>query len=459
MNRRQFIGRGSAIAAGTLILPNSLFAFRQNPVDKVRVGFIAAGFRGQTHIAEMLKRNDVEIVALADPNEIMIERSQQLIENSGGKRVKVYNNGDYDYRNLLAREDIDAVFVSSPWKWHLKHGTEAMRAGKIVAMEVCGAMTLNDCYEYVRAYEETKVPVMMMENVCYRRDVMSVLHMVKSGLFGELIHGQGGYQHDLRGVLFNDGKSAYNSGVEFGEKGFSEAKWRTNHYLNRNGELYPTHGIGPLATMFDLNRGNRMIRLQSMSSKARGLNKYVAGHEKGGKNHPNALLKFKQGDVVTTQIQCANGETLLLTHDTSLQRPYNLGFRVQGTHGIWQDYGWGNPDQGFIYFENKMDYSHRWDNTKEWLSKYDHPLWKKQAELAENSGHGGMDYFVDNAFIECIKRNIEFPLDVYDLASWYAITPLSELSIANNGMPQDIPDFTNGSWKKRKPVFGMSSQF
>ena len=146
--------------------------------------------------------------------------------------------------------------------------------------------------------------------------------------------------------------------------------------------------------MFDLNRGNRMVKLQSMSSKSRGLNKYVAEHEKGGENHPNAHIDFKQGDIVTTQIKCANGETLLLTHDTSLQRPYNLGFRVQGTEGIWQDFGWGDPSQGFIYFEKQMEHSHRWENTKEWLEKYDHPLWEKHATAAENSGHGGMDYFV-----------------------------------------------------------------
>ena len=459
MNRRDFVGNSSLLAASALILPHSLFSFGKNTSKKVRLGFIATGFRGQTHIAEMLKREDVEIVAIADPDSSMLKKAQRLIEKSTGKRALEFGEGDYDYRNLLKREDIDAVFVCSPWEWHLKHGTESMRAGKIVAMEVCGAMTLDECFEYVKVYEETKVPIMMMENVCYRRDVMAILNMVKLGMFGELIHGQGGYEHDLRGVLFNDGETAYNSGVEYGEKGYSESKWRTNHYLKRNGELYPTHGVGPLSTMFDINRGNRMIKLQSMSSKARGLNKYVSEHEKGGVNHPNAQLKVTQGDIVTTQIQCANGETFLLTHDTSLQRPYNLGFRVQGTEGIWQDFGWGDSNQGHIYFEKRMEHSHKWENTADWLRNYDHPLWTKHAASAKNSGHGGMDYFVDNAFIECIKRNIEFPLDVYDLASWYAITPLSEKSIENGGEPQDIPDFTKGAWTTRTPVFGSSSDY
>ena len=179
MKRRTFISRSTAFTAGALVLPNSLFSFGSNTKNKVRIGFIAVGYRGQTHVSEMLKRNDVEIVAIADPDERMIERTQQLIEKSTGNRVPAYAKGDYDYRNLLTRSDIDAVFVSSPWEWHLQHGTESMKAGKIVAMEVCGAMKLEDCFEYVKTYEETKVPIMMMENVCYRRDVMAILHMVK----------------------------------------------------------------------------------------------------------------------------------------------------------------------------------------------------------------------------------------------------------------------------------------
>ena len=458
MKRRTFLQQTS-LAAAALALPQSLKAFVPAIKNKVRLGFIATGFRGQTHIEEMLKRSDVEIIALADPDPRMINDALKLIEKAGWPQPAVYQNGPTDYLNLLERTDIDAVFVSSPWEWHLPHGIAAMKAGKIVGMEVGGAMNLADCWEYVNTSERTQVPIMPLENVCYRRDVMAIFNMVKQGLFGEIVHAQGGYEHDLRGVLFNDGQSAYNSGVEFGKKGYSEAAWRTNHYLNRNGELYPTHGLGPLATMLDLNRGNRLLRLSSFSSKSRGLHQYIVNHPKGGPMHPNANLVFEQGDVVTTQLQCANGETVILTHDTSLQRPYNLGFRVQGTKGIWQDFGWGDPEQGHIYFEDSMKHSHRWDNTQKWHEQYDHPLWKVNAQAAESSGHGGMDYFVDNAFIECIKQNKPFPLDVYDLATWYAITPLSELSIKQNGAPQDIPDFTRGSFKNRQPIFGKDGEY
>lgn len=458
--RRSFVKTSALAGFAALISPSSLFAYSSDtPLKKVRLGFIGIGFRGQAHLEEMVKRKDVDIIAFADPDKRMLEMAQKTLAKNNFPVAKEFSDGDYDYRNLLKDPSIDAVIVSTPWEWHKVQGIDAMYAKKIVGMEVCGAMQLQDCWDYVKAYEETKVPIMMMENVCYRRDIMAVLNMVRKGMFGELVHAQGGYLHDLRGVLFNDGDKPYNSGVEFGEKGFSEAKWRTNHYVNRNGELYPTHGLGPVSVMFDINRGNRLLRLSSFSSKARGLHKYIIEHPKGGEQHPNAKVNFKQGDVVTTQIQCENGETILLTHDTSLQRPYNLGFKVQGTEGLWQDFGWGEPNQGFIYFEKKMNHSHKFDSTEKWLNEYDHPLWKKYENEAKNSGHGGMDFFLDNSFIECIKRNVEFPLDVYDLATWYAITPLSEKSIQGNGKVVEIPDFTKGAWKTRKPVFGFDGEF
>jgi len=451
MNRRQFINQ--SILAGAAVSLANIQSFAEEKKTKVRLGFIAVGLRGQTHLEEMAKRNDVEIIAFADPDKNMMARAQSILRKYNHKEAKEFTNGPYDYRNLLKRDDIDAVFVSSPWSWHLPHGVEALEAGKIVGMEVCGADKLQDCWDYVNASEKANVPLMALENVCYRRDIMAVFNMVKKGMFGEILHVQGGYQHDLREVLFNDGTSN-GQGVEFGEKGFSEAKWRTQNYIDRNGEIYPTHGLGPVAAMIDINRGNRLTRMSSIASKARGLHRYIVNHPKGGPEHPNASVNFKLGDIITTQIQCANGETILLTHDTSSPRPYNLGFRVQGTNGLWQDYHAGESDAGFIHFEDKSPH-HAWENSRKYIEEYDHPLWKKNEKASAGAGHGGMDYFVDNAFIECIKREVEFPFDVYDLATWYAITPLSEKSIAEGGQVQDIPDFTKGGWKNRKPIFGI----
>jgi hypothetical protein len=458
LNRRKFIRDAALASAGFAFLPSALKAYSSTKMNRVRVGMIAVGLRGQLHLEEMLKRSDVDVIAMADPDKNMMAMAQSLVKKYNKKAPVEYTNGNTDYQNLLKRADIDAVFIASPWEWHAVQGIDAMNAGKIVGMEVCGAVKLQDCWDFVNTSEKTGIPIMPLENVCYRRDIMAVHNMVTKGMFGEILHLQGGYQHDLRGVLFNDGVTPYNSGAEFGAKGYSEAKWRTQHYVDRNGENYPTHSLGPVGTMIDLNRGNILTSLSSVATKARGLNRYIKEHPKGGPNHPNANIKFKQGDIVTTQIQTTNGETIVLTLDTCSPRPYNLGFRVQGTNGIWQDHHEGEFDRGMIHID-KVSEKHVWDNPQKLLQENDHPLWKQFEASAKDSGHGGMDFFVDNSFIESIKRGVPFQLDVYDLATWYAITPLSEQSIAAGGALQQIPDFTRGKWKTRKPVFGLGSAY
>ncbi len=457
-NRRNFI-KTSALTGAALTLNNSIKAFSNVKKDKVRMGIIGVGFRSHEHMGNFLQREDVEIVAIADPQQRSIDDALKVFKQYNRPEPAIYKNGDHDYKNLLKRDDVDAVMICSPWQWHSIQAIDAMNAGKIPGVEVCGAIKLQECWDVVNTSEKTKVPLMMMENVCYRRDVMAVLNMVRQGMFGELLHAQGGYEHDLRGVLFNDGITAYDSGVEFGKNAYSEAQWRTEHNRTRNGELYPTHGLGPVAVMMDINKGNRLTKLSSVATKARGLHKYIVEHPKGGPNHPNAKVTFKCGDIVTTQIQCANGETILLTHDVSSPRPYNLGFRVQGSEGLWQDFGSGGKNQGHIYFQKQMHHSHKWEDTTQWLTDNDHPLWKKYGAKAEGAGHGGMDFFVDHAFIECVKRGADFPLDVYDYATWYAITPLSEKSIMEGGALQNIPDFTRGKWKTSKQIFALNDDY
>jgi predicted dehydrogenase len=327
-----------------------------------------------------------------------------------------------------------------------------MQAGKFVALEVAGAFSLDECWQLVNTHESTGTHLMFLENVCYRRDVMAILQMVREGLFGELVHFECGYQHDLRAVKFNDGKNAYGGGVEFGEKGFHEAKWRTKHSVARNGDLYPTHGIGPVAMYANINRGNRFAYLTSTASKARGLHEYIVEHPKGGANHPNAQVNFKLGDVVTTVVKTINEESIIISHDTNLARPYSLGFRVQGTNGIWMDVNKS------LLIEGKTK-EHQWEEAKPWLEKYDHPLWKRFGADAKTAGHGGMDFFVFHHFIECAKQNVAPQIDVYDAATWMAITPLSEASIAMGSAPQAFPDFTRGRWIDRKPNFAFGDAF
>ena len=444
MNRRDFVRQTGIATAGFAILPTSSL-FNQLNQTKVRLGFIGVGLRGQSHLDLALRRKDTEIVAVCDIDERMLQMTADLIKKSGRPMPQVFKGDPHAYRKLLEIKGLDGVIISTPWEWHCPMIIDSLQAGiKYVGTEVVLGITLDDHWKVVREAERQKAQVMMLENVCYRRDVMAVLNMVRQGVFGEIIHLQGGYQHDLREVKFNNGKDAIGGGVEFGSKAFSEARWRTNHSVHRNGDLYPTHGIGPVATMIDINRGNRFMSLSCFSSKGRGLHDYVV--KKGGENHPNAKVEFKLGDVVTTMIRCANGETILLQHDTNLPRPYSLGFRVQGTKGLWMDLNRS------IYVEGQSK-AHQWEDAKAWLDKYDHPLWQRWTKDAEGAGHGGMDFFVLHAFIEAIKRKIPTPQDVYDAAAWSAITPLSERSIELGNETVEFPDFTGGQWMYRKNDF------
>ncbi len=452
MQRRKFIKDTAALTA--LGLAKESFGISSNffSNDKVRLGFIGVGARGLGTLQLALQRKDIIVTAICDIDEKAAAKAVKMVTDAGMKAPSLYTNGDHAYRKLLDQKDVDAVFICTPWEWHTPMSVDAMKAGKATACEVAGAMSLDECWQMVRTYEATKTPFMIMENVCYRRDVMAVLNMVRKDMFGELIHLEGGYQHDLREVKFNDGVNYYGGGVEFGDKGYSEARWRTNHSVHRNGELYPTHGIGPIGSYININRGNRFEYLTSMASKARGLNKYIVDHPKGGKDHPNAKINFKLGDVVTTNIMTSNGESITLSHDTNLPRPYSLGFRVQGTNGIWMDVNKS------IYLEGKSP-AHKWEAADSYLKEYDHPLWKRYESEASGAGHGGMDFFVMNAFIEAYKRKEAMPLDVYDHASWAAITCLSEQSIAQGGEPQSFPDFTDGKWMTRKPIFALGEEY
>ena len=460
LNRRSFLQSAAILGAATVVpslseaesAPHTVAGTPSVHKSKINLGFIGVGLRGQSHVELALMRDDCEVIAIADPQAVMVEGCLNIFDEKQKKRPKVYDNGDYDYLELLKDKNIDAVVIASPWEWHTRQAVAAMQAGKYVAIEVAGAFSVDECWQLVNTHEATGKHLMFLENVCYRRDVMAVLQMVREGLFGEMVHFECGYQHDLREVKFNDGKQPYGGGVEFGEKGYHEAKWRTKHSVARNGDLYPTHGIGPVAMYANINRGNRFAYLTSTASKARGLHDYIVQHPNGGPQHPNANIKFHLGDVVTTVIKTINEESVIISHDTNLPRPYSLGFRVQGTKGIWMDVNKSLMLSG-------VTEAHRWQEAQKWLDQYDHPLWKRYGADAKTAGHGGMDFFVFHHFIECAKRNIAPQIDVYDAATWMAITPLSEASIATGSAPQVFPDFTRGRWIDRKPDFAFGDEF
>ncbi len=451
INRRTFLSAGATLA-GSLLMPA---AFAAGGRERLRLGVIGTGMRGQVLLKELLRRDDVDVVALCDIDPVMLARALAMVDKAGKPRPRTVGE-DRDskaYRRMLDADSLDGVIIATPWEWHAPMAIDAMQAKVAVGCEVVAGVSLQDHWDVLNTQLKTGTPYMLLENVCYRRDVMAVLQMVRGGLFGELVHLQGGYQHDLRAVKFNSGDPAkpYGSGVEYGEKGWSEARWRTEHSVQRNGELYPSHGIGPCAMYTNINRGNRFTRINAFATKARGLHNYIV-KQPGGASHPNATVKFALGDVVTTTLSCHNGETILLQHDTSLPRPYSLGFRVQGTDGLWMDVN------NSIHIEG-VSKPHQWDDFKGYQDKYDHPLWRKYGERAAGAGHGGMDFFVIHAFVEALKARAPMPIDIYDAVTWSAITPLSEKSIANGFQTLDFPDFTQGQWRSRKPVFALDGNY
>ncbi len=459
-DRRDFLKvglMGAGVAAVSRAGRASAATSKAGPVilkkrdDRVaRLGFIGVGLRGRSHLDLALRREDTKVVAICDIAPAAIAEAQNMIREAGRPEAAVCTGDEDAYHQLLARDDIDGVIIATPWLWHTRMAVATMKAGKYAGVEVSAANTIEECWDLVDTHEATGVPVMILENVCYRRDVMAILNMVRQNLFGELVHLECGYLHDLREVKFNNGEQPYGGGVEFGDKAFSEARWRTQHSVKRNGDLYPTHGIGPVAEYVNINRGNRFLTLTSMASKTRGLNEYIVKH--GGPDHPNADVRFALGDVVTTMIETALGETIIVQHDTNLPRPYSLGFKVQGTNGLWMDVN------DSIYIEGKSP-AHEWENAASYIDRYDHPLWQRYEQNAVGAGHGGMDFFVINAFVEAVKRQAPTPLDAYDAAAWSAISPLSEQSVAMGGALQPFPDFTRGRWISREPVFALNNEY
>jgi hypothetical protein len=276
---------------------------------------------------------------------------------------------------------------------------------------------------------------------------MAVLKMVREGLFGELVHGECGYCHDLRSLKFRPPDARFGPGTK------GESEWRTLHSITRNGDLYPTHGLGPIANCMNINRGNRMASLTSTATKSRSLKEFILRHV--DKDHPSAKLDIKLGDVVTTVVKCQNGETITINHDTNLPRPYTSNYVIQGTRGIWMEH---RNLVSSIYLD-EISPEHEWEEIEKYLEKYEHPMWFKFLKEGVRGGHGGAGFLKTRSFVECVKRQIPTPIDVYDTAAWIAVTPLSEESIKKGSAPVDFPDFTRGKWMKNEPIFGLSDTY
>ena len=397
-------------------------------MSKLKLGFLGVGGRGaflNKLVAEHFRY--VDIVAVCDVYEDRAKDAAEAVKGFRGVAPKYYTNAD----ELLADEEVNIVIISAAWEAHAPLAVKAMRAGKITGLEVGGAYSLDDCWAMVRAYEETKTPFMFLENCCYGKAELLATSLVRKGKLGEVVFCHASYCHDLRDEISGGVKNRH---------------YRLRNYLNRNCDNYPTHNLGPIAKILNVNRGNRLLKLTSVASKSRGLSAYVQGKEE------YAFLQdktFAEGDVVCTNITCADGTLISLKLDTTLPRAYSREFLVNGTKGIFkEDNNLVLTDEtGFDHEKNMREYVNSADNFKDYLPS----IWKEEMNEALKAGHGGMDAIMLGEFFDAAENGKEMPIDVYDAATWMAVTCQSEASISAGGMPVEIPDFTNGKWIMREP--------
>ncbi len=397
-------------------------------MKKVKTALIGLGNRGLSLLKTIILPNPKSIVtAVCDVYADRLQTAQKLVV----EKEKAEPFVTQKYMDIIGKPDVDLVVIASSWETHIPIALECMRHGKRVAMEVGGSYSIEQCYDLVRCYEETKTPFMFLENCCYGKRELMILNMVEKGILGEIVHCAGGYHHDLRNE------------VAFGKE---NRHYRLRNYLNRNCENYPTHELGPIARVLNINHGNRMISLTSTASKAAGLQSYAAQQK------PDDLTltsgSIMQGDIVTTVIKCSGGETITLTLDTTLPRYYSRGFQVRGTKGMYEE----ETDSIFLdekSVKDEWNWKPEWGNAAKHEEQFLHPIWKDYLKQGVRGSHDGMDWLMFDRMFDCILQNQPFEIDVYDAASWMSITALSEKSIILGSHPVEIPDFTNGFWISR----------
>ncbi len=423
---------GKPMTQRTDLGPAPKTPFAAPPMDLVRIGFVGVGGMGTAHVRNLTRIDGCQITAVCDIVPEHAERAAAIIQEAGSPPPALYTDGERDFERLCAEEELDLVYTATPWEWHVPVCLSAMKNGKHAVTEVHAAYTIEDCWALVEAAESHQKHCIMMENCNYGRMEMLCFNLVRKGYLGEILHAEGGYLHDLREVKFADE---------------GEGLWRRAHSMERNGNLYPTHGLGPVANCMDINRGDRFSTLVSMSTPSRGLQLWAEEHYPP--EDPKRQEHYVLGDVNYSIIQTALGRTILVGHDTNLPRPYSRINKVQGTRGIFSDY----PSR--VYVEGISE-PHTWDDASVWLEEHDHPLWKEMAERSAGAGHGGMDFLEDYRLIKCLREGIPTDMNVYDAAGLSVVTPLSEWSVANGGAPIEFPDFTRGQWQSwpRWEVFG-----
>ena len=390
----------------------------------VRIGIVGTGLRGRSVLSELLAIDGVRIVAVADTVPEKMARAVKMCTDAGMAAPATYD-GERGFERLVARDDVDFVYTATPWEWHVPVLLAALRAGKHCGSECPVGTTLQDLWALVDASEAAQRHCLQLENCNYGYNEMLVNRLVHDGVLGEVLYGSAAYLHDLREILFEDR---------------DEGLWRRGWHTRMNGNLYPTHGLGPVAWYMDLNAGDRMTYLVSMSTPERGLTLHREATV-ADRTNPKWTERYVTGDLNSSLIMTAKGRNILLQHDVSNPRPYSRLNGVQGTKGVFEDY----PAR--IYIDGQEG-GERFGPIDKWKATHEHPLWTRVGELArKKGGHGGMDFIMAYRLVECMREGLVPDFDVYDAASWSAPMPLSQMSVAQGSAPMAFPDFTRGQWQ------------
>ncbi|MDR0427542.1 MAG: Gfo/Idh/MocA family oxidoreductase [Dysgonamonadaceae bacterium] len=411
------------------------------PIPTVRIAFIGLGMRGPGAVSRMTHIDGVEIVALCDVVEENVKMANEILADRGFPKAQEFYGDTEVFRQVTALPNVDLVYVATDWLHHAKVGIQALKDGKHVAIEVPSAMNLDEIWELINLAEEKRLHCIPLENCCYDFFELTTLNMVQQGVLGEILHGEGAYIHGLE--RFWD---------KYWKNDSDSLGWRMDYNMRHRGDLYPTHGIGPVCQALNIHRGDKMNFLVSVDTKAVGNLEYVKG--KTGEYPEN----FRNGDHTSTLIRTEKGKSILIEHNVTSPRPYSRMYQLTGTKGFANKYpieGYA-LDLGEIDAEITADYenlnAHSFVPKKlreQLMQKYKHPIVKDIEEDAKTvGGHGGMDFVMDYRLIYCLQRGLPMDMDVYDLAEWCCLIPLTEMSLDNNSSPVEIPDFTRGAWNK-----------
>ncbi len=411
----------------------SVMGLRTEPLETVRIGLIGLGMRGMGAVERLLQVEGVQITAVCDILPDRVSKARQIVSAAGRPEPAGYGDTEDDWKELCERDDVDLVYACTPWRYHTPNAVYAMQQGKHAAIEVPAAMTIDECWQLVDTAEQTQRHCMMLENCCYDFFELATLNMARNGIFGDIMHAECAYIHDLRWLKFEK---------ENGYQGMWRLQWSKTH----TGNLYPTHGLGPVAQIMGINRGDNFDYLTSMSTDQEGMTLYA--EKTFGKDSPQARQHYELGDMSTTLIRTNNGKTIMVQHDTTSPRPYSRIHLLSGTRGIAQKW----PDRRIALEPD----AHSWLDAAEFdslINEYEHPLARKVGEKArEVGGHGGMDFIMDWRLIQCLREGLPLDQDVYDAAAWSSIVELSEISARDRSNSVKVPDFTRGVWKETKPL-------